>query len=134
MYLRYEVEVGDKGTLEDDGDVGRVEQLDGVGAVLATVACTLDGQIDSESLHMVNVYSHPVSHTSTCMCVCMYVCVCMYMCVCVCVCTHVCTYICIYHSMYMYISRTVCMFTDTHRQAEHEKSEVYLKIDDHTKY
>ena len=45
-----DVEVGDQGALQHDGDVGGVEQLDGVGAVLATVASTLDGEIHSEAL------------------------------------------------------------------------------------
>lgn len=49
-HLRNDVEVGDQGGLQDDGDVGGVEQLDGVGVVLAAVACRLDGQIDPEAL------------------------------------------------------------------------------------
>lgn len=36
-HLRDDVEVGDQGRLQDDGDVGGVEELDGVGVVLATV-------------------------------------------------------------------------------------------------
>ena len=42
-HLRYHVEIGDQGGLEDDGDVGGVEQLDGVAAVLAPVPRALDG-------------------------------------------------------------------------------------------
>lgn len=49
--LRDEVEVRDQSTLQNDGDVGCVEQLYGVGAVLATVTGTLDRQVDSKSLH-----------------------------------------------------------------------------------
>ena len=48
--LRDDVEVGDEGALEDDGDVGGVEELDGVAAVLATVARRLDRQVDTEAL------------------------------------------------------------------------------------
>lgn len=43
MYLRYDVKVGNQGTLQDNGDVGSVEEFDGVSGVLATVASTLDG-------------------------------------------------------------------------------------------
>ena len=42
-HLRYHVEIGDQRGLEDDGDVGGVEQLDGVAAVLASVPRALDG-------------------------------------------------------------------------------------------
>jgi len=35
--LREEVEHADEGALEDDGDVARVEQLDGVGALVVAV-------------------------------------------------------------------------------------------------
>ena len=53
--LRNDVEVGDQGALEDDGNVRRVEELDWVGAVLAPVACALDGEIDPKPL---KVYDH----------------------------------------------------------------------------
>ena len=36
--------------MQDDGNVGRVEELDGVGGVLATEPGTLDGQVHSEPL------------------------------------------------------------------------------------
>ena len=49
-YLRDDVEVGDERRLQDDGDVGRVEQLDGVAAVLAAVAGRLDRQVHAEAL------------------------------------------------------------------------------------
>lgn len=49
-HLGDNVQVGDQGRLQDDGDVGGVEELDGVCVVLATVAGRLDGQIHPESL------------------------------------------------------------------------------------
>ena len=49
-HLGDNVQVGDQGRLQDDGNVGGVEELDGVGVVLATVASWLDGQIHPESL------------------------------------------------------------------------------------
>lgn len=49
-HLGDDVQVGDQGGLQDDGDVGGVEELDGVRVVLPTVASWLDGQINSESL------------------------------------------------------------------------------------
>ena len=49
-YLWDDVEVGHEGTLQDDGDVGGVEQLDGVGRLLAAVPRRLDGQVHTESL------------------------------------------------------------------------------------
>ena len=50
--LRDDVEVGDERRLEDDGNVGRVEEFDGIAAVLATVAGRLDGQVDAEALRV----------------------------------------------------------------------------------
>ena len=47
--MRNDVQVGDERRLEDDGDVGSVEQLDWVGAVLAAVSDGLDWQIHSET-------------------------------------------------------------------------------------
>ena len=41
--------------LEDDGNVGGVEELDGVGRVLATVASGLDREVDAESLRKRNL-------------------------------------------------------------------------------
>ena len=49
-HLGDDVKVGDERRLQDDGDVGGVEQLDGVGVVLTTVAGRLDGQVDPEAL------------------------------------------------------------------------------------
>ena len=47
-----EVEVGNQGRLEDDGHVGGVEKLDGVGSGLSTVLLVLDGQIHTPSLEV----------------------------------------------------------------------------------
>ena len=41
-YLRQEVDVRDESRLEDDGDVGCVEQLDGVAGVLTSITGRLD--------------------------------------------------------------------------------------------
>lgn len=49
-HLGYDVQIGDQRRLQDDGNVGGVEELDGVGVVLATVAGGFDWQIHSESL------------------------------------------------------------------------------------
>ena len=54
-YLRDEIKVGNKSTLENDGDVGSVEELDRVRTILATITCTLDGKIDSEPLQTPHV-------------------------------------------------------------------------------
>lgn len=51
-HLRNDVQVGDERGLEDDWDVGSVEQLDGVGRVLAAVSDGLDWQIHSETLEV----------------------------------------------------------------------------------
>lgn len=50
LYLRDDVEVGHQGTLQNDGNVGGVEQLDGVRRLLASVTSRLDGQVHTESL------------------------------------------------------------------------------------
>ena len=50
-HLRNDVEVRDQGTLQDNGDVGGVEQLDGICRVLATILSTLDRQVHAKSLH-----------------------------------------------------------------------------------
>ena len=47
--MRNDVQVGHERGLEDDWDVGSVEQLDGVGTVLASVSDGLDWQIHSET-------------------------------------------------------------------------------------
>ena len=47
-----EVEVGVQGSLEDDGHVGGVEQLDGVGAGLSAVLLILDWEVDPPSLEV----------------------------------------------------------------------------------
>lgn len=49
-HLRDDVEIGHKGRLQDDRNVRGVEELDGIGVVLATVTGRLDRQIDSEAL------------------------------------------------------------------------------------
>merc|ERR1719323_1635359 len=54
-HLGDHVEIGDEGRLENDGNIGGVEQFDGITAVLASVSCTLDGKIHPESLE---VYHH----------------------------------------------------------------------------
>lgn len=48
--LRDEEQVGDEGSLENDGDVGSVEQLDWVWLSLALNSVALDSKINSESL------------------------------------------------------------------------------------
>jgi len=50
-HLRDDVKVRNQSRLQDDGNVGGVEQLDGICVVLATIACRLDGQVDSEALY-----------------------------------------------------------------------------------
>ena len=47
--MRNDVEIGDERRLEDDGNVGGVEQLDRIGAVLAAVAHRFDWQIHAET-------------------------------------------------------------------------------------
>lgn len=49
-HLGDDIQVGHQGRLEDNGNVGSVEQLDGVGVVLATVASRFDRKIHSEAL------------------------------------------------------------------------------------
>ena len=49
-YLRDEVKVWDEGALKNDGDIGRVEELDWVRAVLTSVLCTLHRKVNTESL------------------------------------------------------------------------------------
>ena len=50
MYLWYDIEIRNKSTLKDNWDVRRVEELDWIAAVLASIACRLDGQINSKTL------------------------------------------------------------------------------------
>ena len=63
QHLRDDVEVGDEGGLEDDRDVGRVEQFDGVRGVLAAITGALDGQVDAETLKFKKV---PVKMVLSC--------------------------------------------------------------------
>ena len=58
-YLGDDIEVGDQGTLQNDGDVGGVEQLDGVGGVLAPITSTLDRQVHTEPLQHAHTYTYP---------------------------------------------------------------------------
>ena len=50
MYLGDDVQVGDKSRLENDWDVGSVEELDRVAAVLSTESGRFDGEVNSEAL------------------------------------------------------------------------------------
>ncbi len=50
-HLGDHVEVGNQSRLQDDGDVAGVEQLDGVGTVLASIAGRLDWQVHTEALN-----------------------------------------------------------------------------------
>ena len=50
-HLRDDVQVGDEGRLQNDGNVGGVKQLDGIRGVLTAIAGTLDGQVHAESLN-----------------------------------------------------------------------------------
>lgn len=56
-HLGDDVEVGDQSGLQDDGDVGGVEQLDGVGVLLPAVTSRLDGQVHPEALRFTRVCS-----------------------------------------------------------------------------
>ena len=49
-YLRNDVKVRDQSTLQDDGNVGGVEQLDWVGGLLSTVTGMLDGEVHTKTL------------------------------------------------------------------------------------
>ena len=48
--LGEEVQVGDESSLENDGDVGGIEQLDGVGHFVTTDLSVSEGEFDTESL------------------------------------------------------------------------------------
>lgn len=50
--LREEVEVGDQSGLEHDGDVGGIEELDGVVLFVGLDVLVFDGDVDSESLEV----------------------------------------------------------------------------------
>ena len=56
-HLREEVQVGDEGGLENDWDVGGVEELDGVRVGLATLPLALQRKFDSEALNGENAKS-----------------------------------------------------------------------------
>ena len=56
--LGHKVQVGYQGSLQDDGDVRGVEQLDRVGSGTASLALVLDGQIDTEALEVDNNHEH----------------------------------------------------------------------------
>ena len=53
-HLGQEVQVGDEGGLEDDWDVGGVEELDGVGIGLTSLSLALQRQLDSEALYQIS--------------------------------------------------------------------------------
>lgn len=50
--LRNKVQVADQSRLQDDGHVGRVEELDGVRALLSSELLVLDGQVDAPPLEV----------------------------------------------------------------------------------
>lgn len=52
--MRNDIEIRDESTLEDDGYVGGIEELDGVGGVLTTITSTLDWQVNTEPLNTEN--------------------------------------------------------------------------------
>ena len=54
-HLRDKVEVRHEGALEDDGDVGGVKELDGVGGGLARLAA--QGQVDDEEKALVQGFN-----------------------------------------------------------------------------
>lgn len=56
-HLRDDVEVGHQRRLQDDGNIGGVEKLDGIGVVLATVTCRLDGKVHSEALRFRTIHT-----------------------------------------------------------------------------
>lgn len=51
-HLREEVKIGDQSSLEDDGHVGSVEQLDGVGLNGTTDSVVLEGDVNLEALEV----------------------------------------------------------------------------------
>lgn len=50
QHLRNNVQVRNQSRLQDNGNVGGVEKLNGVAAVLTAVPCRLDWKVDTESL------------------------------------------------------------------------------------
>lgn len=56
--LREEVEVGDECSLQDDGDVRGIEQLDGVRHFVTTHLSVSESQFDAESLEVDNDKEH----------------------------------------------------------------------------
>lgn len=58
-HLGDDVQVWHQGRLENNGNVGSIEQLDGVGVVLAPVASRFDGKVHSEALKS---FQKEVSH------------------------------------------------------------------------
>jgi len=52
--LREEVQVGDEGRLQNDGDVAGVEQLNGVRSFVATNSAGGDSQFNAETLEVNN--------------------------------------------------------------------------------
>ena len=49
-HLGQEVQVGDEGGLQDDRDVGSVEEFDGIGVGLSSLPLALQCKFDSEAL------------------------------------------------------------------------------------
>ena len=60
--LREEVNVRDESSLEDDGDVRGVEQLDGIGLLEATHPLRRERQLNSEALEV----NHNQHHNHSC--------------------------------------------------------------------
>lgn len=56
--LANEVQVANKGRLQDDGNVAGVEQFDGVGSSASSYFFVLDGNIDFEALEVDNNEEH----------------------------------------------------------------------------
>ena len=52
FYLRNDVQVGNESRLEDNRNIGGVEEFDGVAGILSAVPGRFDGQIDAESLEV----------------------------------------------------------------------------------
>lgn len=60
-YLWDDVKIWDESALKNDGNVGGVEELDGIAAVLSSVTSWFDWQIDTEALqdeHTVGIKNH----------------------------------------------------------------------------
>ena len=52
QYLRHDIHVGNKGGLEDDTDVGCIEEFDGILLFISSVFFMGKFQVDLESLHV----------------------------------------------------------------------------------